>query len=162
MNEFFKSVAKFNLIKLIQWTWTLNEQNKQATKFIRCIHNKRSQFFLNIMKINFYYFENHQKLYLMNCLSINVCSWNWNLLNLKSFHYVIRILCHTQNTCWMAFFKGLKVWMCFLLLKCFPPNVFKFIMGFNILNKKGHMCWYFWVHMYWTLLKDVDSNFECF
>jgi hypothetical protein len=31
MNELKKSVAKLNLIKLIQWTWTLNEENKQGS-----------------------------------------------------------------------------------------------------------------------------------
>jgi hypothetical protein len=39
-------------------------------------------------------------------------------------------------------FKDVKIWMFFLLLKP-SSNILKFIMNFNILHKKGHMCLYF-------------------
>jgi len=65
-------------------------------------------------------------------------SWNCTPMNLESFHYVIKVLCHTQNTCWQGPFKDFKIWMCFLLLKP-SSNVLKFFMGFNILHKKGKM-----------------------
>jgi hypothetical protein len=58
---------------------------------------------------------------------------------LESFHYVIKVLCHTQNFCWQGYFEDYKIRMCFLLLT-HSPNVFNFIMGSNILHKKRHMC----------------------
>jgi hypothetical protein len=34
-------------------------------------------------------------------------------------------------------------------------------MGYNILHKKGHMCLYFKMHMYWIILMNViDFDFE--
>jgi len=70
------------------------------------------------------------------------CSWNWTSRNLESFHYVIEVFCHTQSTCWQSPFKDSKIWTCFLLFKPLS-NVLKFIMGSNILHKKGHMVYMF-------------------
>jgi hypothetical protein len=81
-------------------------------------------------------------------------------MNLESLHYVIQVFCHTQNTCWQGPFKDSKIWMCFLLFKP-SSNVLKFIVGSNVLHKKGHMCLYFLMHMCWILLTNVvDFDFE--
>jgi hypothetical protein len=40
--------------------------------------------------------------------------------------------------------------MCFRLFKL-SPNAFKFIVNFNTLHKKGHMCLSFKVHIYWIM-----------
>jgi hypothetical protein len=36
----------------------------------------------------------------------------------------------------IGLFKDSKIWMCILLLNC-SPNVFEFIMGFNILHRRA-------------------------
>jgi len=55
--------------------------------------------------------------------------------------------------------------MCFSLLK-FLLNVFKFIVGFNILHKKGYMCCSFYVYkcMYKNAINfdlNVFNDYNC-
>jgi hypothetical protein len=131
------------------------------------IHNKRSQITCWLQwKLHLNYFEKspiiiYNDLFVLIlgfCLFIHEIDilkiWNDFIMVLESFK------CHTQNTCWYGSFKDYKIWTCFLLFKR-SPNVLNFIMGSNILHKKGHMCLYFPMHMYWILWTNVVSfNFE--
>jgi hypothetical protein len=40
--------------------------------------------------------------------------------------------------------------MCFKLFKP-SPNDLKFIVTFEIIHMKGHMCWSLYVHIYWIM-----------
>jgi hypothetical protein len=72
----------------------------------RSIQSKRSQITCWLQwKLHLYYFEK-SPIIIYNELVIHILgflfiyAWNWCRTNLESFHYVIRIFCHIQNTCW--------------------------------------------------------------
>jgi hypothetical protein len=64
------------------------------------IHSKGSQYNCSLcLKLHLYYFEKSLLIWII-CPSFEilfVCLWSWNPMNLESFHYVIKILCHTQS-----------------------------------------------------------------
>jgi hypothetical protein len=72
--------------------------------FFKSVHSKKNQITCWLQwKLHLYYFEKSPiVIYIMNYLFIFFLdfSWNWYPTNLESFHYVIKILCHTRNTCW--------------------------------------------------------------
>jgi len=74
------------------------------------------------MPFNYLQSFNYQKIY--------ANSWNFKSLFVclkQGGHYFLSVLSHVL--------LNLKIWTCVLLFKP-PPNVFKFIEGFNIFNKK--------------------------
>jgi hypothetical protein len=90
------------------------------------------------------YFENEShitfKWYKYNIFCIMfIYSWSCHPMNLRSFHYVMKVLLHMQRTCWQVLKTTIKYECAFLLFKP-SPNAFKFCMSFNILHKKWAMC----------------------
>jgi hypothetical protein len=81
------------------------------------IHNKKSQITYWLQWKLHLYFEKspiiiYKELFCSHFGVLVVCSGNWYCTNLESFHYVIRVLCHTQTLVNMVLLT------CFLLLIC--------------------------------------------
>jgi hypothetical protein len=115
-------------------------------------------------KLYRHYFEELcNQLYLMNYLFI---FWNCVCLfmRLKFHEFGIISLClknpftNKKNISWIIFFNTLKIWMWLLLFKLLPI-VFKFVTGFNIFHKNGHMCWTI-QKWFWILCDDLILNYD--
>ncbi len=63
-------------------------------------------------------------------------SWIWCHFTMLLKHFIIH-----KTFVGIKFFNIIRR-MCFLLIKP-SPHLFKFIMGFNIFHKKGHICLFF-------------------
>lgn len=113
----------------------LSNQHNKWTLLIVSLWNyaMKTQYFGKLilfwMPFNYLQNFNYQKIDAnwWNCKSLFVCLK-------QGGHYFLSVLSHVL--------LNLKIWTCVLLFKP-PPNVLKFIVGFNIFNKKSNICWSF-------------------
>jgi hypothetical protein len=90
------------------WSWLsgcmLLKFNKLPIKVGAFIVKRSQKHLLTTMKIYLHYlikqpFINFNEIIIHIFGIVFVYSWSWNSMNLKSIHYVIVVLCLTQNIC---------------------------------------------------------------
>jgi hypothetical protein len=90
-------------------------------------------YFENISHITFKWYK-YTIFYIMF-----IYSWSYHPMNLKYFHYVMKVLLHMQRTCWHVLENNHKIctFFCYSNLYQMLSN---FVWALIYLQKVGHVC----------------------